>query len=223
MKIILTETVQGLGEAGTVKEVADGYARNYLLPKKLAVVATRGSVKAAEAQAELYARKAGKAREQTQKAASLVDGKTVLIRARVGSENRLYGSVTPADVADALLAQHGITVDRRRITIAEAIHRTGTYGATADFGNGVTAQFNVEVAPEVAGASGNAPRAGAGAAAQATAQGQAPDATQSAGEDGSPSDAIDEVIHPATGSSDQEMPGPQAEAAEEQQAEANPT
>lgn len=169
MKVILTQTVPGVGEAGTIKEVADGYARNFLLPKGMATVATRGSVKQAEAQAELYARKASKAREIQNKAASAVQDKTVTIRARAGSENRLYGSVTAADVVEALQQQHGITLDRRKVEMDESIHRLGTYVATADFGNGVTAKFNVEVAPEVAGASGKAVRAsGSTPAAEAT-------------------------------------------------------
>lgn len=151
MKVILTQTVQGLGDAGTIKEVADGYARNFLLPKKLAVAATRGSVKQAEAQAEVYARRANKAREELQKSANAIEGKTVLIRARVGSENRLYGSITAVDVAEALAAQHGITVDRRKIELDEAIHRTGTYGATADLGSGLSARLTIEVAPEGSG------------------------------------------------------------------------
>jgi large subunit ribosomal protein L9 len=156
MKVILTQPVQGLGEAGTIKEVADGYARNYLLPRKMAVPATKGSVKQAEAHAELYARKANKALTEVQKAAAGVTGKVVTIRARAGSENRLYGSVTAADVADALQQQYGISIDRRKIELGETIHRLGTYSATADMGSGVNATFSVEVAPEVAGAHGKA-------------------------------------------------------------------
>src|SRR6266566_2138596 len=113
MKVILTQTVAGLGDAGTVKEVADGYARNYLLPKKLAVLATRGSLKQAEAQAGMYARRATKMMSAAQQAATGIEGKTITIRARVGSENRLYGSITPADVAQALHTQYGIEIDRR--------------------------------------------------------------------------------------------------------------
>ena len=164
MKVILTQTVPGVGDAGTIKEVADGYARNFLLPKGMAVVATRSSVQQAEAQAATYAKKADKQRTALQKAADAVQDKNVVIRARAGSENRLYGSVTAADVADALLSQHGITLDRRKIQV-ENIHRLGTYTATADFGNGVAAKFNVEVAPEVAGATGKTTRA-TGAEAQ---------------------------------------------------------
>ena len=168
MKIILTQAVPGLGEAGTIKEVADGYARNFLLPRKLAIAATRGSIKQAEAQAELYARKASKARAALEGAAGVIEGKQVTIRARAGSENRLYGSITPADLADALQAQYGITIDRRKIEIAEPIHRLGTYSATADLGNGITATFAVDVAAEVAGAHGKATRAATTAAEEPT-------------------------------------------------------
>src|SRR5437762_2725158 len=154
MKVILTQTVAGLGDAGTVKEVADGYARNYLLPQKLAVLATRGSMKQAEAQAGMYARRANQALTESQRAAAAVEGKTVTIRARVGSENRLYGSVTAADLADALQSQYNIGVDRRKVDLDEANHRTGTYTATVDLGQGVSARFNVEVTPETSGAHG---------------------------------------------------------------------
>ena len=169
MKVILTQNVPGVGEAGAIKEVADGYARNYLIPKKLAAPATRSSLKQAEAQAEAIVRKANKQRDSLQQTASALDGKTVKIRARVGSENRLYGSITPADVADAIGKQLNVTVDRRKVELAEAIHRTGTYTGTADFGSGIVAQFQVEVAPEAAGAFGaSAPaQSGAGAAADA--------------------------------------------------------
>src|SRR5437016_2802218 len=175
MKVILTQTVPGVGDAGTIKEVADGYARNFLLPKGYAIVATRGSVKQAESQAELYARKAQKARSEQEKQAAAVQDKSIVIRARAGSENRLYGSVTAADVAEALQSQHGIVIDRRKIEMDEAIHRLGSYTATADFGHGITAKFNVEVASEVAGASGKATRASEPAAQAAPApSGEAP-------------------------------------------------
>ncbi|HET6314623.1 MAG TPA: 50S ribosomal protein L9 [Chloroflexia bacterium] len=165
MKVILTQNVPGVGEAGAIKEVADGYARNYLIPKKLAAPATRSSLKQAEAQAEAIVRKANKQRDSLQQTASALDGKTVRIRARVGSENRLYGSITPADVADAIGKQLNVTVDRRKVELAEAIHRTGTYTATADFGSGIVAQFQVEVAPEAAGAFGASAPAQSGAGA----------------------------------------------------------
>jgi large subunit ribosomal protein L9 len=227
MKVILTQNVPGVGDAGTVKEVADGYARNYLIPKKLATAATKGSVKQAEAQAEMIARKANKQRQELQTASSALDGKSVTIRARVGSENRLYGSVTPADVAEAVSKQLGLTVDRRRIELAEAIHRTGTYTATADFGSGIVATFNVEVAPEVPGAGSNRSSAGGNAANAADAADTAANAAAGADLPG----------HSGAGSAEAAAVAPDAgtaeggagtgegatEAVAEQEAEANPT
>jgi large subunit ribosomal protein L9 len=172
MKIILTQAVPGLGEAGAVKEVADGYARNYLLPRKLAMTATKGSMKQAMAQAEVYTRRAQKVTSAAQQAAAALEGKVVKIRARVGSENRLYGSVTAADIAEALHVQYGIELDRRKIEVEEVIHRTGSYAATADFGQGATGKFTVEVAPEVQGAHGKASQV-AGAALE-SAEGSEP-------------------------------------------------
>ncbi|MBF6613934.1 MAG: 50S ribosomal protein L9 [Chloroflexi bacterium] len=225
MKVVLLEAVQGLGEAGTIKEVADGYARNYLLPKKLAVLASRTAMKQAEAQAQFSARKSNKALTEAQKAAAEIEGKTVTIHARSGSENRLYGSVTSADVAEALVSQYSIEIDRRKVTIPETIHRLGTYTATADLGSGVSAQFNVEVAPEVSGATGKATKGTQ--ATQATADKTA-QADQS--EQGTPGDA--EAATP----SDREAQAPQDDAAMdagesglqndaaiELEAEANPT
>lgn len=192
MKIILTQTVQGLGDAGTIKEVADGYARNYLLPKGLAVAATRGSIKQAESQAEVFARRASKARQAVEASAAALQDKTIVIRARVGSENRLYGSVTSADVSEAMQSQHGITIDRRKIELDEAIHRLGTYSATADLGNGVTARFTVEVAPEVAGAHGKAARGADDAEGKAAPAPAAEAGSESAPEAASLADVADD-------------------------------
>ncbi len=200
MKVILTQPVQGLGEAGAIKEVADGYARNYLLPRKLAVAATRGSVKQAEAHADLYTRRANKARTEVEKAAAGVQGKVVTIHARAGSENRLYGSVTAADVVDALKQQYGITIDRRKVELGEAIHRLGTYTATADMGSGVNATFSVEVASE-----------GAGAPATANTTAEA-----SPAEEAAPSTA-------STEASDEADAEPVAEAEAQEEVEANPS
>ena len=215
MKVILTQNVPGVGEAGAIKEVADGYARNYLIPKKLAAPATRSSLKQAEAQAEAIVRKANKQRESLQQTASALEGKTVKIRARVGSENRLYGSITPADVADAIGKQLNVTVDRRKVELAEAIHRTGTYAATADFGNGIVAQFQVEVASEAAGAFGASAPAQSGASA--SAGGADADAGGAGGADGG-AEAGAGTPEGGAGTGDAA-----SEEVAEQEAEANPT
>ena len=227
MKIILTQAVPGLGEAGTIKEVADGYARNFLLPRKMAIAATRASLKQAEQQAEIYSRKATKARSALEEAAAAIEGKVVKIRARAGSENRLYGSVTPGDLADALAEQYSITVDRRKIELTEPIHRLGTYNATADLGNGVTATFSVEVAPEVAGAHGKAPRAAGSTAAEETTQ----EATQEAATEPASASTGDEAApeteteaQPAGTATDETEAQPSAQEMEsESEAEANPS
>jgi large subunit ribosomal protein L9 len=195
MKIILTQAVPGLGEAGAVKEVADGYARNYLLPRKLAMTATKGSMKQALAQAEVYTRRAQKVTSAAQQAAAALEGKVVKIRARVGSENRIYGSVTAADIAEALHVQYGIELDRRKIEVEEVIHRTGSYAATADFGQGATAKFTVEVAPEVQGAHGKSSQV-AGATMESVeasepVQAQADIATDDTAVDGTATDGAD--------------------------------
>ena len=208
MKVILTQNVPGVGEAGAIKEVADGYARNYLIPKKLAAPATRSSLKQAEAQAEAIVRKANKQRDSLQQTASALDGKTVRIRARVGSENRLYGSITPADVADAIGKQLNVTVDRRKVELAEAIHRTGTYTGTADFGSGIVAQFQVEVAPEAAGAFG------------ASAPAQSGAGTGGAGADAGGAEAEAGAGTPEGGAGTGDAA---SEEVAEQEAEANPT
>src|SRR5207244_822537 len=117
-----------------------------------------------------------------EKAADAVQGKTVTIHARAGSENRLYGSVTPSDIADALNSQLGLTIDRRKIELGETIHRLGTYSATADFGSGVTATFNVEVAAQTAGAQGGATRAPGGETETAPAEAPGSEPTPEASE-----------------------------------------
>jgi large subunit ribosomal protein L9 len=195
MKVILTQAVPGVGDAGAVMEVADGYARNFLLPKKLAVVATKGSLRQAESQAGVYARRADKAMTEAQQAAAAVEGKTITIRARAGSENRLYGSVTPTDLAEALQQQFGIALDRRKIALDEPIHRLGTYTATADFGQGASAKFTVEVAAEVAGAHGKAARGTGEAEGAAPVQEMAAGAEaedEGAGEQAAPAEGADE-------------------------------
>jgi hypothetical protein len=131
----------------------------------------------------------------------------VTIRARSGSENRLYGSVTPGDLADALQAQYAINVDRRKIELSDPIHRLGTYTATADIGSGVTATFSVEVVAEAAGAHGKASRASAPAAGDDS--GAAPQSETEAG-------AADE----AAGETETSTPG---SAEMEAEAEANPS
>ncbi|HEX2912695.1 MAG TPA: 50S ribosomal protein L9 [Chloroflexia bacterium] len=127
MKVILTENVQHLGEAGTVQEVKNGYARNYLLPRGLAKPATAGMVKQIEQQHAAEMKRVAKAEEENRSLANQIEQQTIRLTARVGSQGRLYGSITSAQIAEALSAKIGQEVDRRKVEMPENIHTVGEY------------------------------------------------------------------------------------------------
>src|SRR5689334_20442113 len=119
MKVILTEDVQHLGEAGAIKEVANGYARNYLLPRGLAKPATPGMVKVIEERKAAEVRRIAKAEEENRSLATLIEQQTLHMQARVGKQGRLYGSITAADIANMLSQRIGQTIDRRKVELAD--------------------------------------------------------------------------------------------------------
>lgn len=127
MKVILLQEVTGIGGPGTVKDVSDGYARNYLLPRKLATPATSGALKQFEQIQASEERKQAQADAQATALAARLQGQEVVFRVRAGEEGRLYGSVTNSDVAALLSKQTGEDVDRRRVQLADAIHTLGTF------------------------------------------------------------------------------------------------
>nr|MDQ3327394.1 50S ribosomal protein L9 [Chloroflexota bacterium] len=127
MKVVLLQEVQGIGGPGTVKDVADGYARNYLLPKKLATPATAGALKQVERARAVEDRRQARLDEQAASMAARIEGQEVTFRVRAGEEGRLYGSVTNGDVAEVLSRQIGEDVDKRRVILEEPIHVLGTY------------------------------------------------------------------------------------------------
>ncbi len=127
MKVVLLQEVQGLGGPGTIKDVADGYARNYLLPKKLATAATAGALKQIEQMRATEERRQAKLDAQAAGLAARIEGQEVTFRVRAGEEGRLYGSVTNADVAEKLQQQTGEAIDKRRVMLDEPIHAIGTY------------------------------------------------------------------------------------------------
>lgn len=147
MKVILREDISNLGKSGELVTVKDGFGRNYLLPRKLAVLATEQNVRQLEHErAVITARNAklkGAAEEQAKKLGSV----KVTIRRKVGEQDKLYGSVTVLDIAEALAAQ-GQTVDRRQLHLAEPIKATGNYDVELRLHRDVTAKIKVEVAPE---------------------------------------------------------------------------
>jgi len=147
MKVVLTQDVKSLGKKGEMVNVADGHARNFLFPRKLAVEAN------AQAMAELKNREnAARHKLETEtaeakQAASLLEGQTVKLIAKAGSQGRLFGSVTAKEVAEALHKSLGVEVDRRKITI-EDIKNFGTYPAEIKMYKGISAKFYVLVAGE---------------------------------------------------------------------------
>jgi large subunit ribosomal protein L9 len=147
MEVILREHVENLGRRGDVVKVADGYARNYLLPRKLALVATDGNKKHVERErAKLDAREADERTAAQAIAARMADLEVVIAR-KVGETEALYGSVTAADIAEAL-AQKGFDVDRRKLQLVEPIKKISEVEVPIKLHRDVTANVKVKVVPE---------------------------------------------------------------------------
>jgi large subunit ribosomal protein L9 len=146
MKVILIDEVRGLGSRGDIVQVRDGYARNFLLPKKLAREATAGNLKSVEQEKKKWALLAQKEKEEAQAAAERVKGLKVTVQKRVGESGTLFGSVTANDIADALAAQ-GVEVDKRRIELAHPIKSAGVHDVEVKLHRDVAALIQVEVLP----------------------------------------------------------------------------
>jgi large subunit ribosomal protein L9 len=142
---ILLQDVESLGERGSVVDVSAGYLRNYLLPRKLAEPATKGSIEAATRTRENAERVQREAEERSRENAALL-GRTVLtIPQQAGDDGRLFGSVTPQDIADAIRDARGLRVDRRKIHLEEPLRHVGTYMVVVEVGDGVTATIKTMV------------------------------------------------------------------------------
>ncbi len=145
MKVILTQDVKGKGKKGQLIEVSDGYARNFMLPRKLAIEATADAVNTMrmndKATAERIAREKAEAMETSKKLREL----TVVVKAKGGGAGRLFGSVTNQEIADSLKNQTGITLDKRKILIADPIKNVGTYTVTCKLGYEITAPLTVKI------------------------------------------------------------------------------
>ncbi len=127
MKIVLRQDVPKLGEAGTIQTVADGYARNYLIPQGMAVLATDGEIKTAQHNLKVRERKIARQEEQLQSIADKIDGTKLEFEARAGEGGRLFGSVTSNDIAEQLQEKIGEDIDRRKIQLTEPIRTVGEH------------------------------------------------------------------------------------------------
>jgi large subunit ribosomal protein L9 len=147
MEIILQEDVEKLGNRGQIVNVAEGYARNYLLPRKLAVRADAGNMKRLEKMRAAFAKKEATERESAQKLAELLSAVMLKLVRKAGENDQLFGSVTTADIADALAAQ-GYTIDKRKIQLDEPLKLVGEYPIAVKLFRDVTATVKVTVERE---------------------------------------------------------------------------
>lgn len=145
MKVILQSDVKGVGKRSAVVEVSDGYARNFLLPRKLAIAATAGGVKTIERSQREDAQRETRRREEAKTGAGRLAKVTVTIKARAGETGRLFGSVTTQQIAEALHKQHGITMDKHDLVIGEPIRVLGLHMVTVNLHAETKTTLKIEV------------------------------------------------------------------------------
>jgi large subunit ribosomal protein L9 len=155
MKVILLQDVEGLGKAGDLKDVANGYARNYLLPRRLAAGATPELLANHQQRIAAEQRKREKQQESNQQQAERLGQVSLTFKARVGRQGRLYGSITSQDIAAGLRESEGITIDRRVIELPEPIRTLGTFKVPVKLAQKLEPEITVNVIDE--SASGAAP------------------------------------------------------------------
>ena len=147
MKIILQREVEKLGVPGDVVNVADGYARNFLVPRGLAIPASKGAVRHAESLRRAHEDRVAKGRSEAEALAERISGSPIKVRAKAGEGGRLFGSVTAADLADELERQTGETIDRRMIHLEEPIRSVGVHEVRIHLHPEVNAPISVEIEP----------------------------------------------------------------------------
>lgn len=145
MKVILLQDVKGKGKKGQMLEISDGYARNYLLPKKLAMEATADAINTMRMNDKAAAEKAAKERAEAMEISRKLREMTVVVTAKGGGAGKLFGSVTSQEIADALKAKHGITIDKRKIVLSDTIKNVGTYTVQCKLGYEITAPLTVKI------------------------------------------------------------------------------
>ncbi len=181
-KVVLIQDVEFLGVAGTVQTVKEGYARNYLLPKKLATIATPGAIKQVQERTDAQERRVRKQEDQLRGLAEKIAAASLRFTARVGEQGRLFGSITATDIATELSRVVGEEVDRRKVTLDEPIRTIGTHRVPVR----LVGRLVPEVTVEVVGENGETAESLAASAATAAANGEAPAADDAAAETDQP-------------------------------------
>ncbi|MBO5078415.1 MAG: 50S ribosomal protein L9 [Oscillospiraceae bacterium] len=145
MKVILLQDVKGKGKKGQLLEVSDGYARNYMLPRKIAIEATADAVNTKNMNDKAAAEKAAKERAEALEVSHKLRQMTLVVKAKGGGAGRLFGSVTNQEIADALKAASGISLDKRKIVLNDQIKNVGTYTVTCKLGYEISAPLTVKI------------------------------------------------------------------------------
>jgi large subunit ribosomal protein L9 len=146
MKVILRSDITNVGKRGDICQVADGYARNYLFPKGLAIVATDGAVAQAASMRRARDLKDAADRSAAEEIARRLVARTITVKAKAGTEGRLFGSVTASDIVDAVQAQAGVALDRKKLHV-EPIKTTGTHSVAVRLHSDVEFPVTIEVVP----------------------------------------------------------------------------
>jgi len=154
MKVVFLDDVSNIARAGDVKEVADGYARNYLIPNKLAALVSPEATSRLEAQLQAKANKQTLLESELTDMAGQLEGKEVILQAKVGTKDRLYGSITSADIAAELEKVTGITIDKRKIELDEPIRELGSFDVAIKLGKDTIPRIRVIVSEKEADSSG---------------------------------------------------------------------
>lgn len=145
MQVILTQDVKGQGKKGQLVKVSDGYARNYLLPKGLAQEATKENINVLKGKRESLEYKVKTETEEAQRIAERFNDIKVVIKAKAGDNGKLFGSVTTKDIAEALIAQHHIKLDKKQLVLPDGIKTLGTVNVKVKLYTGVSGELKVEV------------------------------------------------------------------------------
>ena len=145
MKVILLQDVRGKGKKGQMLEVSDGYARNYMLPRKIAIEATADAVNTMRMNDKATQERIAKEKAEAMEVSKKLREMTSVVNAKGGGNGRLFGSVTNQEIADALKAKTGIALDKRKIVITDAIKNVGTYTVTCKLGYEITAPLTVKI------------------------------------------------------------------------------